>query len=72
MWLDRAKLSGCVVHLLQESLSEYVIMWDDDIKPAHNCLAAYVDAFHKHPQVPRLYDAIQICQGCYDNVTAEL
>jgi len=37
--------------MLQESLAEYIIMWDDDIKPSANCLAAYVKAFRQHPEV---------------------
>lgn len=38
---------------LQESLAEYVILWDDDIKPSPGCVAAYVEAFWQHPQVMR-------------------
>ncbi len=37
--------------LWQESLAEYVILWDDDIKPSPGCLAAYVQAFREHPEV---------------------
>jgi GT2 family glycosyltransferase len=45
-------LSGvCAMHFLQESLAEYVILWDDDIKPSPGCLAAYVQAFREHPEV---------------------
>lgn len=40
---------------MQESLAEYIIFWDDDIKPSSDCLAAYVEAFQKHPQVGRFY-----------------
>lgn len=36
---------------LQESLAEYVIMWDDDIQPSATCLAAYVQAFKQHDKV---------------------
>ncbi|WIA23095.1 hypothetical protein OEZ86_010001 [Tetradesmus obliquus] len=35
---------------LQESLADYVIMWDDDIRPEPGCLAAYVTAMQQHPQ----------------------
>jgi hypothetical protein len=36
---------------LQESLAEYVVLWDDDIKPSPGCLAAYMQAFSEHPEV---------------------
>ena len=36
---------------LQESLADYIIFWDDDITPAAQCLAAYVQAMMQQPQV---------------------
>lgn len=53
---------------LQESLAEYVIMWDDDIQPSATCLAAYVQAFKEHGKV-RLTQPMQsdfVCShfGC--------
>jgi len=38
-------------NVLQESLAEYIIFWDDDIKPSQSCLAAYAEAIVNNPQV---------------------
>lgn len=38
-------------HALDESLAEWVVLWDDDVCPEAGCLAAYVAAFKAHPQV---------------------
>lgn len=52
---DHLRLHPFAACLMQESLAEYIIFWDDDIKPSSDCLAAYVEAFQKHPQVGRFY-----------------
>lgn len=45
-------------HCLQESLADYIIFWDDDIKPEAACLSAYIAAFQKHPQVLPARDSL--------------
>jgi GT2 family glycosyltransferase len=39
---------------LQNSLAQYVIFLDDDVKPEPGCLDAYVRAFRQHPKVSGL------------------
>uniref|UniRef100_A0A383VE35 Glycosyltransferase 2-like domain-containing protein n=1 Tax=Tetradesmus obliquus TaxID=3088 RepID=A0A383VE35_TETOB len=57
---------------LQESLADYVILWDDDIRPTQDpgCLAAYVRAMQQHPEalgfagpsyVPRCPSSLWAC-----------
>jgi GT2 family glycosyltransferase len=36
---------------LDESFAEYVIFLDDDVEVTHECLEAYAEAFHEHPEV---------------------
>ena len=45
---------------LDESLAEYVIFLDDDVVVKEECLAAYVEAFQKHPEVSQLWPGGQI------------